>query len=319
MPLRRPQRWRLLFLLVCLAASARLIFGARVEQQPVRDLGYSDFVSQVDSHKVKQVQIDSDGRVTARATPGFSGADLANLANEAAIEAVRGGREILTPVDFDRARDRLLLGLRDASAVLLPDERRAVAVHESGHALVAALCEAADPVAKVTILPAGQALGATHQLPLDERHLLSETALRTSLAVRLAGRAAELVVSGEGSTGAASDLVQATDLATRMVREFGLSAKLGPVGYGTASPTYLGGDQVTLRTYAEATQRAIDMEVAALLQDAEQTATTLLETHRRQLDALTSLLLEQETVDGPVVYDLAGRPLQGPAGQAARH
>ena len=251
--------------------------------------------------------------VVARATPGFSGADLKNLANEAAINAVREGREVVVAADFDAARDRIILGLRDASNALLPEERRAVAVHEGGHALVAALSDAADPVAKVTILPSGQALGATHQLPLDERHLFSETYLRTSLAVRLAGRAAELVVFGEGSTGAGADLIGATDLAGRMVREFGLSPKIGPVGYGTVGPTYLGPEQVTMRSYSEDTQRAIDEEVARLLREAEDQAITLLTEHRTELDRLVGALLDDETIDGALVYSLVGRGAPGPS------
>ncbi len=161
----------------------------------------------------KKLGGDVDLNVVARGTPGFSGADLANLANEAAIFAVRGNREIISAADFDNARDRILLGRRDGTNVLLPEEKHAVAIHESGHALVAALSEHADPVAKVTILPAGQALGVTQQLPLEERHLYGEDYLTESLAVRLGGRAAELVELGQGSTGAANDLASATDLA----------------------------------------------------------------------------------------------------------
>ena len=136
-----------------------------------------------------------------------------------------------------------------------------MAVHEAGHALVAALSEHADPVAKVTILPAGQALGVTEQLPVDERHLYAESYLHDSLAVRLGGRAAEILVLGEASTGAANDLAGATELAIRMVREFGMSERLGPVGFASGSPMYLGGEEVRSRTYAEDTQRVIDEEV----------------------------------------------------------
>ncbi len=171
----------------------------------------------------KKLAGDVDLNATARGTPGFSGADLANLVNEAAIFAVRANREVISAADFDAARDRIILGRREGSNVLLPEEKRAVAVHESGHALVAALSEHADPVAKVTILPAGQTLGVTEQLPLVERHMYGEDYLHDSLAVRLGGRAAELVVLGQGSTGAANDLAGATDLAVKMVREFGLS------------------------------------------------------------------------------------------------
>ena len=179
--------------------------------------------------------------MVARGTPGFSGADLANLANEAAIFAVRGNRDVVTAADFDAARDRIILGRREGSNVLLPEEKHAVAVHESGHALVAALSEHADPVAKVTILPAGQTLGVTEQLPLVERHMYGKDYLYDSLAVRLGGRAAELVVLGQGSTGAGNDLAGATDLAVKMVREFGMSPVLGPVGYPEGGSVFLGG------------------------------------------------------------------------------
>ena len=258
----------------------------------------------------KRLASDVDLNAIARGTPGFSGADLANLANEAAIFAVRAGREVLTAADFDAARDRIILGRREGSNVLLPDEKHAVAVHESGHAMVAALSEHADPVAKVTILPAGQTLGVTEQLPLVERHMYGEDYLLDSLAVRLGGRASELVVIGQGSTGAANDLAGATDLATKMVREFGLSSTLGPVGYPEGGSVFLGGggQAMSSRPFSEATQAEIDNEVSRLLREAEQRAIELLQGHRHELDSLVTLLLEKETVDGSDVYRLAGRP-----------
>jgi cell division protease FtsH len=257
----------------------------------------------------KKLDGDVDLNAVARGTPGFSGADLANLVNEAAIAAVRGGRDVITAADFDSARDRIILGRREGSNVLLPEEKHAVAVHESGHALVAALSEHADPVAKVTILPAGQTLGVTEQLPLVERHMYGEDYLLDSLAVRLGGRAAELVVIGQGSTGAANDLAGATDLATKMVREFGLSQTLGPIGYPEGGSVFLGGGgPVSSRPFAEATQAEIDREVSKLLRQAEERAIELLKAHRPQLDSLVSLLLEMETVDGSDVYRLAGLP-----------
>jgi cell division protease FtsH len=255
----------------------------------------------------KQLGGDVDLDIVARGTPGFSGADLANLVNEAAIFAVRAGRDVLSGVDFSEARDRILLGRRDSSNALLPDEKRAVAVHESGHALVAAISEHGDPVAKVTILPAGQALGVTEQLPIDERHLYTEGYLKDSLAIRMGGRVAEQLVFGQTSTGAANDLAGATDLATRMVREFGMSQALGPVGFASGSPMFLGTEEVRSRPYAEATQRVVDEEVAKLLREAEGRATAILTGHRDALDRLTELLLERETVDGTDVDDVLGR------------
>jgi cell division protease FtsH len=256
--------------------------------------------------KGKKLAPDADLSIIARGTPGFSGADLANLINEGAINAVRDNRTTITAADLDAARDRVLLGRRESSNVLLPEEKHSVAVHESGHALVAALSPNADPVEKVTILPAGMALGATHQLPEAERHLYSEEYLNDLLAVRLGGRAAELVVFGHGSTGAANDLAEATQLAIRMVREFGLSSALGPVGYGSDSPQYLGGpiQDGLRRPYSEETQRVVDEEVARLLREAEQRAVAMLNDHREELDWLAARLVEKETVDGSVVLEV---------------
>jgi cell division protease FtsH len=266
--------------------------------------------------KGKKLGPDVDLEAVARGTPGFSGADLANLVNEAAIVAIRARRDMVTARDFADARDRLLLGRRDATNALLPDEKRAVAVHESGHALVAAYSEHADPVAKVSILPAGQALGVTEQLPVDERHLYPESYLLDSLAIRMGGRAAESLVLGEVSSGAANDLQGATQLAVRMVREFGMSTRLGPVGLGSGGPAYLGGQEIRSRDYAEATQAVIDEEVSTLLKQADERASRILQEHRDVLGRLTDLLVEREMIDGEEVYKLAGRPVPAGAEEA---
>jgi cell division protease FtsH len=266
--------------------------------------------------KGKRLAPDVDLEVVARGTPGFSGADLANLVNEAAINAVRAGRDQISSADFADARDRLLLGRREATNALRPDEKRAVAVHEGGHALVAVYSEHADPVAKVSILPAGQALGVTEQLPVDERHLYPESYLRDSLTIRMGGRAAEKLVLGEVSSGAANDLAGATQLAERMVREFGMSPRLGPVGLGDGGPQYLGPQQIRSRDYAEATQALIDEEVGRLLKEADERANAILDEHRDVLDRLTDLLLEREMIDGADVYALAGLPQPAGAEEA---
>src|SRR5512132_586598 len=257
--------------------------------------------------KGKQLAADVDFEVVARSTPGFSGADLANLVNEAAIFAVRAGRETITAEDFSGARDRILLGRREASNALLPEEKRAVAVHETGHAIVAALSENADPVAKVTILPRGRALGVTEQLPEDERRIYPESYLLDSLTIRLGGRAAERLVLGEVSSGASNDLAGATQLATRMVREFGMSPRLGPVGFSEDGPQYLGAQQLTTRQYAEETQRVIDEEVTRLLKEADDRAGALLESRRDALEEVVALLLERETIDGDDVERVLGK------------
>jgi cell division protease FtsH len=254
----------------------------------------------------KPIGDDVDVNAVARATPGFSGADLANLVNEAAIFAVRGGRERISENDFSEARDRILLGRREASNALLPEEKRSVAVHEAGHAIVAALSKNADPVAKVTILPAGRALGVTEQLPENERRIYPESYLRDSLAIRLGGRAAERLAIGEISSGAANDLAGATQLAIRMIREFGMSPRLGPIGYSDESPQYLGPQQISSRGYAEETQRLIDSEVERLLKEADERAAELLRSRRTALDEVVGLLLERETIDGEDLMAIVG-------------
>ena len=263
----------------------------------------------------KHIADDVDFGAVARATPGFSGADLANLINEAAIVAVRDDRDIIFARDIDEARDRIILGRRDASNALLPEEKHSVAVHESGHALVAVFSAHADPVAKVTILPAGRALGVTEQLPVDERHLYPESYLLDSLAIRLGGRASEILVIGEASTGAANDLSGATDLAIKMVRDWGLSARLGPIGYGTDQPSYVSGPAFGQeRPYAEGTQEVIDQEVSRLLGDAEHRAHDLLTENRDALDAVVAALLEKETISGDELTDIVAR-VHGAAGE----
>ncbi|MCX6520443.1 MAG: ATP-dependent zinc metalloprotease FtsH [Actinobacteria bacterium] len=301
---------------------AALLRPGRFDRQVTIPLpNQSDRVAILRVHcRGKQLSPDIDLDTVARGTPGFSGADLANLANEAAIRAARERRSTITPADVEDARDRILIGQRDASNVLLPEERRAVAVHEAGHALVAACSDHADPVHKVTILPAGMALGVTHQLPLHERHLYSESYLRDTLAVQLAGRVAERMVFGEGSTGAANDLATATSLATKMVREYGLSPELGPVGYPSGGALFLtGGPEVSTRPFGDDTQRHIDLEVARLVREAETQAGVVLAAHRDALDRIVFELLEHETLDGPAVYDLAHRTMPVSRPQVLTH
>ncbi len=249
----------------------------------------------------KNLGPDADLDQVAAATPGFSGADLAGLLNEAAVTAVRGDRTTLTAADFAAARDRMLLGTRHPSPPA-PGELAAVAVHEAGHALVATLSPHADPVSRVTVLGAGQGLGLTETLPADDRRLYGERYLADTLAIRLGGRAAERLVRGEASTGAADDLASATAPATQMVREFGLSQAIGPVSYTSPPP---GHPALAQRGYSEHTQWLVDQEVAALLTSAETRARDLPTTHRHALDQLTAALLEHETVTGDQVRAIA--------------
>jgi cell division protease FtsH len=265
----------------------------------------------------KSLAPDVDLGQVAAATPGFSGADLANLVNEAAVTAVRDGRTTLAAADFADARDRVLLGTRDRTVTLTLDELATVAVHEAGHALVAALSPHADLVSRVTVLGAGHALGLTELLPADDRRLYGESYLADTLAVKLGGRAAERLIRGEASTGAADDLASATALATQMVCEFGLSQVIGPVSYAgpPAQPHLSLGEP---RGYSELTQRVVDREVAALLTRAEARARDLLTRHIQALNQLTAALLEQETITGDQVRALVRPAGPGPLADSSR-
>jgi cell division protease FtsH len=249
----------------------------------------------------KNIEPGTDFGEVAAATSGFSGADLANLVNEAAVTAVRAGRTRITAADFTDARDRVLLGARDRSP-LAPGELATVAVHEAGHALVATLSRHADPVSRVTVLGAGQALGLTEMLPDDDRRLYGESYLADILAVRLGGRAAERLIRGEASTGAADDLASATALATQMVCQFGLSDAVGPVSY--TGPAAGHPALAAQRGYSEQTQWLVDQEVSALLATAEARARELLTCHKEALTQLAAALLDQETIAGDQVRAL---------------
>jgi cell division protease FtsH len=249
----------------------------------------------------KRLARDVDLDLIARGTPGMSGAELANLINEAALIAVRRHADHIAGGDLDAARDRVLLGLRRSSLVLTPDEKRTVAYHEAGHALLANVLPGADPVHKVTILPTGMALGATQQLPTEERQIRRRPELDDALAVRLAGRAAEELVFGVASTGGHDDLVAATDLARHMVREWGMSQRLGHIAWGTQGPVFLGEELIHTRDYSDETAHIIDEEVARILDSQANRATTQLTAHRPQLDALATALLDHETLESAAV------------------
>ena len=272
--------------------------------------------------KDKRVSANVDLELVARGTPGMSGADLANLVNEAALHAVRRGSHQVEMVDFEAARDRVLMGQRRESLVLSEAEKERVAFHEGGHAVLAYVLEHADPVHKVTILPTGLALGVTQQLPLEERHIYPREVIEDSLAVRMGGRAAELLVYGDLSTGASNDLVGNTELARKMVREWGMSEELGPMAWGSQGMVFLGEDLLHSRDYSEDTARVVDAEIARILRHQEERAIELLSRHRAGLDAVARSLLERETLDGSEVGSLVdsayGRPVH-PSGELTAH
>ncbi|HEY9555118.1 MAG TPA: ATP-dependent zinc metalloprotease FtsH [Acidimicrobiales bacterium] len=254
--------------------------------------------------KSKRLSSDVDLEVVARGTPGMSGADLANLVNEAALFAVRAGEQEIYMRHFEMARDRVLMGQRRESMALADSEKEAIAYHEAGHAVAAAVLTHADPVHKVTILPMGMALGVTQQLPVDERHIYRQDYIEDSLVVRMGGRIAEELVFGVISTGANNDLVGSTELARKMVREWGMSERVGPMAWGSQGAVFLGDDLMHSRDYSDETARVIDEEVEGILRQQEERCRQVLTEQRRGLDLVARALLEHETIDGSEVYRL---------------
>ncbi|HAM00956.1 MAG TPA: cell division protein FtsH, partial [Acidimicrobiaceae bacterium] len=232
------------------------------------------------------------------------------------LYAVRRGSHQIEMQDFESARDRVLMGQRRESLVLSDQEKERVAFHEAGHAVLAYVLEHADPVHKVTILPTGMALGVTQQLPLEERHIYPREVIEDSLAVRMGGRAAEILVYGDLSTGASNDLVGNTELARKMVREWGMSEELGPMAWGSQGMVFLGEDLLHSRDYSEDTARVVDAEVSRILREQEERAVQLLSRHRGGLDAVAHGLLERETLEGEevgrFVDEAFGRPVHQP-------
>ena len=267
----------------------------------------------------KKLDPSVDLELIARGTPGMSGADLANLVNEAALFAVRRGSQEIAMQDFESARDRVLIGQPRESTVLSESEKVRVAYHEGGHAVLAYVLEEADPVHKVTIIPSGMALGVTMQMPMEEKHIHGKQQIEDSLCVRMGGRVAELIIYGDLSTGASNDLVGNTELARRMVREWGMSDKIGPMAWGSQGQVFLGEDLMHTRDYSEDTSRVIDDEMEKILRAEETRAMELLNRHRGGLEAVANALLERETIDGVEVGRLVdeayGQPVH-PEGKA---
>jgi len=296
--------------IVMLAATNRpdildpaLLRPGRFDRQVVVPLPELDDRRQIlDVHvKGKQMDDDVDLDLVARGTPGMSGADLANLVNEAALIAVRNGEDSIRADHFESARDRTLMGQKRESMALTPDEKEAIAYHEAGHALCAAVLPTADPLHKVTIIPSGMALGVTMQLPEEERHIHRQDYLEDSLVVMMGGRMAEDLVFGVGSTGASNDLVRATEIARKMVREWGMSDRVGPMAWGSQGQVFLGDDLLHSRDYSDDTARVIDEEVQRILTDQEDRCRKLLTDHRNALDLIARSLLEHETINGDEV------------------
>ena len=270
---------------------------------PLPEFGERKAILEVHSRD-KRMGSDVDLDVMAKATPGMSGADLANLVNEAALVAVRRGSKQIERIDFENARDRVVLGAQRESLVLTAEEKRSTAYHEGGHALLATVLPHGDPLHKVTILPRGMALGVTWSLP-EERHTYSKEYFEDTICKAMGGRVAEKIVFGHVNSGAANDLEQATGIARRMVREWGMSDRVGPMAWSSQQHVFLGEDIMTNgREYSDDTAKLVDEEVARILTDQEQRATDLLSKHRRGLELVAEALLEHETIDGREVARL---------------
>ncbi len=256
---------------------------------------------------MRRVPMASDVDITllARQTPGFAGADLENLVNEAALLAARKNKERVDMSDFEVAKDKVMMGSERRSMVLSLEERRNTAYHEAGHALVAKLIPGTDPVHKVTIIPRGMALGLTQQVPIDDRHTYSKDYLTDRLAILFGGRCAEELVLGHMTTGAGNDIEKATELSRKMVCEWGMSDKLGPMTFGKKEEQiFLGRDFTQLQDYSEGTAVEIDTEVRRFIQEAYERAKALLSSHLGVLHRMAERLLEKEVLDGAEIDEI---------------
>jgi len=299
--------------IVVLAATNRpdvldpaLLRPGRFDRQivvPLPESGERKAILEVHSRD-KRMGPDVDMETMAQATPGMSGADLANLVNEAALMAVRRGSKEIERIDFENARDRVVLGARRESMILSAEEKRATAYHEGGHALLATVLPHGDPLHKVTILPRGMALGVTWSLPQD-RHTYSKEYFDDTICKAMGGRVAEMIVFGHLNSGAANDLEQATGIARRMVREWGMSERVGPMAWSSQQAVFLGEDLMSSqREYSDDTAKLLDEEIARILTEQENRANDILTKHRRGLQLIAEALLERETITGPEVAKL---------------
>ena len=255
-------------------------------------------ILQVHTKKIILNKRKVDLKSLAKGTPGLVGADLANLVNEAALLAARKKKQSVDMDDFEDARDKVMMGVQRKSVILSEEEKKLTAYHEAGHALVASKIDGADPVHKVTIIPRGQALGMTMQLPIDERHGYSRKYVEGRLAILLAGRAAEMKIFNELTTGAGNDIEQATIIAKKMVCEWGMSELLGPMTFGKKNEEiFLGREIQSHRDYSDVTARMIDEEIAKIIRIAQKRAHELLDNHESILHLMAEELIKYETID----------------------
>jgi cell division protease FtsH len=289
---------------------------------PVPDLKGREGILKVHLRK-KLASDDVEISLLARGTPGFSGADLENMVNEAALMAARRGKDRVEMVDFEDAKDKVLMGTERKSMILSEEEKKTTAYHESGHALVARLLPNTDPIHKVTIIPRGRALGLTQQLPIDEKHTYPKEFLLSNIAILMGGRAAEEIVLDVQTTGAGNDIEKASDLARRMVCEYGMSTTLGPLTFGKKDEQiFLGREIAQHRDYSEETAQKIDEEVRDIVNTAYRRASQLITENLTTLHRMAEALLEKETLNskdideimrgGHVVGPVETEPITGP-------
>ena len=280
---------------------------------PLPDIRGREQILLVHMRKVP-IAPDVDASIIARGTPGFSGADLANLVNEAALFAARGSKRLVDMDDFERAKDKVIMGAERRSMVMPEEERRNTAYHESGHAIVAKSLPKTDPVHKVTIIPRGRALGVTMQLPTEDRYSYDRTYLLNHIAVMFGGRIAEELFMHQMTTGASNDFKRATEMARRMVTEWGMTEALGPMVYGeNEGEVFLGRQVTTHQNMSEETMKAVDKEVRAIIDQQYALARRLLEENRDKVEVMTKALLDWETIDANQIDDImAGRPPRPP-------
>ncbi|SMF37770.1 ATP-dependent zinc metalloprotease FtsH [Pseudogulbenkiania subflava] len=280
---------------------------------PLPDIRGREQILSVHMRKVP-IAADVEASVIARGTPGFSGADLANLVNEAALFAARRNKRLVDMDDFEAAKDKIMMGAERKSMVMSEEEKRNTAYHESGHAVVAKLLPKSDPVHKVTIIPRGRALGLTMQLPEEDRYAYDRGYLMDRIAILFGGRIAEELFMNQMTTGASNDFERATQMARDMVTRYGMSDKLGPMVYGeNEGEVFLGRSVTTHKNMSEATMQQVDTEIRRIIDEQYGLARHLLEEHRDKVEAMTAALLEWETIDAEQIDDImAGRPPRPP-------
>jgi cell division protease FtsH len=280
---------------------------------PLPDIRGREQILLVHMRKVP-VAPDVKAEIIARGTPGFSGADLANLVNEAALFAARKNKRLVDMDDFERAKDKIIMGAERRSMVMPEEERRNTAYHESGHALVAKLLPKTDPVHKVTIIPRGRALGVTMQLPEQDRYSMDRDRLLSTIAVLFGGRIAEEVFMGQMTTGASNDFERATTIARNMVTQWGMSDALGTMVYGeNEGEVFLGRSITTHKNVSEATLQKVDQEIRRIIDQQYELAKKLIVGNRDKVEAMAKALLEWETIDADQINDImAGKPPRPP-------